>query len=91
LNIPLIDLSQAYQKTVQCLPQDFDFSQPVRKLIHRDEIHPNYVGHLFIATMIGHVFDKAVCCIKILIGKMIMRGFKWATQQVLVVLFVSIT
>mmetsp|Transcript_14523 Transcript_14523/g.18967 ORF Transcript_14523/g.18967 Transcript_14523/m.18967 type:complete len:471 (+) Transcript_14523:103-1515(+) len=59
LNIPLIDLSQDYQKMVQCLPQDFNFSQPVEKLIHRDEVHPNYVGRLFIATMIGHVFDKA--------------------------------
>ena len=58
LNIPLIDLSQDYQKVVQCLPQDFNFSRPVEELIHVDDIHPNYVGQLFIATMIGHVFDK---------------------------------
>ena len=53
LNIPLIDLNQDYQEVVQCLPQNFNFSQPVERLVHGDDVHPNHVGQLFIATMIG--------------------------------------
>jgi len=37
----------------------------VERLVHGDDVHPNHVGQLFIATMIGHVFDKGALLHKI--------------------------
>lgn len=60
LNISLIEISKNFEHVVQCLPQDFDFSGPGTELIHRDEVHPNRVGEVLIATMLGYIFDKSV-------------------------------
>ena len=47
------------------LATKFNFSQPVERLVHRDEVRLNHVRQLFIATMIGHVFDKGALLYKI--------------------------
>lgn len=60
LSLPLISLNEDLQHVQQCLPPDVDVSAPLEDLIYRDEIHPNRLGELILAAMIGRVLEAAV-------------------------------
>jgi len=60
LNLPLLNLAANRESVAMCLPANANFSIPEEKQIYKDEVHPNLVGQLFFATLVGHVIEEAV-------------------------------
>mmetsp|Transcript_23318 Transcript_23318/g.34257 ORF Transcript_23318/g.34257 Transcript_23318/m.34257 type:complete len:485 (-) Transcript_23318:83-1537(-) len=64
LNLPLIDFPTGRKTITECLPANVNFSIPEENQIYRDEVHPNRLGELIIATMIGQLFEDATMIYK---------------------------
>ena len=59
-NLPLINLNEDKDNIIECLPPDANMSIPAEKVIYRDETHPNRLGEIILAAMIGHTIEEAL-------------------------------
>jgi hypothetical protein len=57
--LPLFTFPAGRERIKESLPANANFSLPEEKLIYRDETHPNRLGELILATMIGQLFEDA--------------------------------
>jgi len=80
LNLPLINLPDSRERVKECLPANTDFSIPEEQQIYRDEVHPNRIGELILASMIGQVFEEAVMIYNADINKII-SPLTWLLQS----------
>eukprot|EP00978_Attheya_sp_CCMP212_P038234 scaffold187687_cov24-Attheya_sp.AAC.1 len=60
LKLPLLNLAASREQITQCLPANANLSIPEEHQIYRDEVHPNRLGELIFATLVGRVFEEAV-------------------------------
>ena len=57
--LPLFTYPTGREIIKESLPANANFSKPEEKQIYRDDVHPNRVGELIMATMIGQLFEDA--------------------------------
>jgi hypothetical protein len=60
LDLPLINLNEDKDLVINCLPPDANLSIPTEEVIYRDVIHPNRLGEIILAAMIGHTIEEAI-------------------------------
>lgn len=60
LDLPLINLNEDKDHVMECLPPDANLSIPTEEVIYRDGIHPNRLGEIILAAMIGHTVEEAI-------------------------------
>ena len=60
LNIPLVNVNESRESLRSCLPSNVNLSQTEQELMYRDDTHPNRLGELTIATMIGRTIEQAL-------------------------------
>eukprot|EP00521_Asterionellopsis_glacialis_P017990 CAMPEP_0195293060 /NCGR_PEP_ID=MMETSP0707-20130614/11555_1 /TAXON_ID=33640 /ORGANISM="Asterionellopsis glacialis, Strain CCMP134" /LENGTH=584 /DNA_ID=CAMNT_0040353689 /DNA_START=1 /DNA_END=1755 /DNA_ORIENTATION=+ len=60
LNIPFINLNENRDYVKACLPPNVNTSKTEKEQLYRDEVHPNRLGELILATMIGRTIELAV-------------------------------
>lgn len=59
-NLPLINLNEDKNHIIECTPPDANLSIPTEKVVYRDEVHPNRLGEIILAAMIGHTIEEAL-------------------------------